>query len=243
MQISAKTDVGRHRQTNQDAFITGELPDSSVFAVVCDGMGGHAGGSVASDKATYRIAAEIKKNYRENMTSASVKNMIESAVVLANLDITDESANNSELEGLGTTAVVAVVTQSVCVVANVGDSRCYHIHNGEISQVTKDHSLVQEMVDAGLISAQDAANHPRKNIITRALGIAEDVNIDFFDVDFASDDKLLLCSDGLSNHISDDGMAKLITETAADCCADELVALANQNGGKDNITAVVVYNS
>lgn len=243
MQISAKTDIGRHRQSNQDCFVTGELPDSSVFAVVCDGMGGHSGGNVASRIATDRIADEIKKNYRENMTSASVKNMIEAAVVLANLDITDEAESNSELEGMGTTAVVAVITPSVCVVANVGDSRCYHIHSGEIVQITKDHSLVQEMVDAGLISAQEAANHPRKNIITRALGISEDVNIDFFDVDFEADDKLLLCSDGLSNQISDSGMAQVIDEVGPEGCSDTLVALANLNGGKDNITAVVIYNS
>ncbi|MBQ8209299.1 MAG: Stp1/IreP family PP2C-type Ser/Thr phosphatase [Clostridia bacterium] len=243
MQFSAKTDVGRYRQSNQDSFLVGELPDSSVFAVVCDGMGGHAGGNVASSTAAERIADEIKKNYRENMTSSSVKNMIESAVVLANLDITEEAEKNTELEGMGTTAVVAVITPVACVVANVGDSRCYRIHSGEIAQLTKDHSLVQEMVDAGLISQEDAANHPRKNIITRALGIADDVKIDFFDTDFVQGDKLLLCTDGLTNHVSDSGIAQIIDELDADSCAEALVALANMNGGTDNITAVVIYNS
>lgn len=243
MQISAKTDVGRRRQSNQDSYTVGELPDGSVFAVVCDGMGGHAGGNVASSTAAGRIADEIRKNYRENMTSASVKNMIEAAVVLANLDIIEKSENDSGLEGMGTTAVVAVIAPFACVVANLGDSRCYRISDGVITQVTRDHSLVQEMVDAGLISPEDAENHPRKNIITRALGIADDVNIDFFDIQFDKGDKLLLCTDGLSNHISDNGITQVVEELDAETCADALVALANMNGGSDNITAVVIYNN
>ncbi len=242
MKISANTDVGVQRQSNQDSYTVGELADGAVFAVVCDGMGGHAGGNVASSTAANRIAEEIKKNYRENMSSASVKNMIEAAVVLANLDIIDEAEKNSELEGMGTTAVVAVISPAVCVVANIGDSRCYHIDGDSVLQVTKDHSLVQEMVDAGLISQEDAANHPRKNIITRALGIGEDVNTDFFDIEFKAGDKLLLCTDGLTNHVSDSGIAQIINELDADMSADVLIALANMNGGSDNITAVVIFN-
>lgn len=243
MQISANTDVGRHRQSNQDAYTVDKLADGTVFAVVCDGMGGHAGGNVASSTAVKRISDEIKKNYRENMSSASIKNMLEAAVVLANLDIVDEAAQNSELEGMGTTAVVAVISPIACVVVNVGDSRCYQMCDNNIIQITKDHSLVQEMVDAGLISADDAANHPRKNIITRALGIGEDVRIDFFDVDFKSDDKLLLCTDGLTNHVSDSAVTQIIEQVDAGVCADSLITLANLNGGTDNITAVVIYNN
>ena len=242
VKISANTDVGVQRQSNQDSYTVGELADGVVFAVVCDGMGGHAGGNVASSTATKRIAEEIKKNYRENMSSASVKNMIEASVVLANLDILDEAEKNSELEGMGTTAVVAVISPEVCVVANIGDSRCYHIEGDLITQVTKDHSLVQEMVDAGLISKEDALHHPRKNIITRALGIGEDVNTDFFDIEFKAGDKLLLCTDGLTNHVSDTGIVQIINEVDADMSADVLIALANMNGGSDNITAVVIFN-
>ncbi len=242
MKISAGTDVGMRRESNQDCYAVWECPDGAVFAVVCDGMGGHAGGNVASRMAAERILNELKKNYRENMSSSSVKNMIESAIVLANLDIVDEAEINNELEGMGTTAVVAVITDYVCVVANVGDSRCYLVHAGESEQITKDHSLVQEMVDAGLISPEDASRHPRKNIITRALGISDDVEVDFFDVDFGSDDFLLLCSDGLTNHITDTDIIECITAEDRDSYAAELIALANKNGGADNITAIVLHN-
>lgn len=243
MQISANTDVGRHRQSNQDAYIVDKLSDGTVFAVVCDGMGGHAGGNIASNIAVNRIESEIKKNYRDNMGSASIKNMIESAVVHANLDIIDEAEQNRELEGMGTTAVIAVISSMGSVVANIGDSRCYHISEDNITQITKDHSLVQEMVDSGLISADDAANHPRKNIITRALGISEDVKTDFFDVDIKNNDKLLLCTDGLTNHVSDSAVNQIIEQVDASISADALISLANLNGGTDNITAVVIYNN
>ena len=243
MQISANTDVGRRRQSNQDSYIVDKLSDGTVVAVVCDGMGGHAGGNVASSIAVKRITDEIKKNYRENMSSASIKNMIESAVVHANLDIVDEAEQNNGLEGMGTTVVAAVISPVACVIANVGDSRCYHICDNNISCVTKDHSLVQEMVDAGLISPEEAANHPRKNIITRALGISEDVRIDFFDVDYKNNDILLLCTDGLTNHVSDSAIVQLIEQVETDVCADALIALANLNGGTDNITATVIKNN
>lgn len=240
MKISANTDIGKIRRSNQDSYAVGELPDGAVWAVVCDGMGGHAGGNVASSSAAERISQEIKRNYRENMSSASVKNMIEAAIVLANLDIIDGAEKNSELEGMGTTAVVVVKTQTVCVAANVGDSRCYRIHNGEVTQLTKDHSLVQEMVDAGLITAEESVHHPRKNIITRALGISDDVDVDFFDTEFEPGDRLLLCSDGLSNHIADSDIFECVTGEDADSYADRLISLANENGGSDNITAVVI---
>lgn len=242
MQISANTHVGMLRMSNQDSYAVGELADGVVFAVVCDGMGGHAGGNIASDTAVKRITAEIKKNYRENMSRASVKNIIEAAVVLANLDILDEAEKNTSLEGMGTTAVAAVISDELCVIANIGDSRCYHITGDDITQVSKDHSLVQEMVDAGLISQEDAANHPRKNIITRALGIGEDVNVDFFDLTLMQGDKILLCTDGLTNHVENDVLVQLINEHNADTCANALIDRANANGGTDNITAVVIYD-
>lgn len=242
MKISAGTDVGMRRESNQDYYAVWENPDGAVFAVVCDGMGGHAGGNVASRMAAERILGELKKNYRENMSSSSVKNMIESAIVLANLDIVDEAEINNELEGMGTTVVVAVITGDVCVIANVGDSRCYLVHADGIEQITKDHSLVQEMVDAGLITSEDASRHPRKNIITRALGISDDVEVDFFDADLGSDGRLLLCTDGLSNHITDDDIIECIAVDDKASYAAELIALANKNGGTDNITAVVLYS-
>lgn len=240
MKITAGTDTGMVRQSNQDAYIAGELSDGGYYAVVCDGMGGHAGGNVASTMAAERISGELKKNFRKDMSVYSIRNMIESAVVLANLDICDAAAEKEELAGMGTTAVVAVFSDRTCVVANVGDSRCYHVSDGIITQITKDHSLVQEMVDAGIITAEEAVHHPRKNIITRALGIAEDTEIDFFDVSFSDNDKLLLCSDGLTNHADNETLLSVLTESDFDSCAQKLISIANSNGGSDNITAVVV---
>lgn len=240
MKLSAVTDVGMVRQSNQDACVGGELPFGGFYAVVCDGMGGHAGGNVASETAVKRISEELNKNFRENMSVSSVKNMIESALVLANLDIFDASNENDELAGMGTTAVVAVFTGDKCVVANVGDSRCYLASDGKITQITKDHSLVQEMVDAGLITSAAAEHHPRKNIITRALGIADDVEADFFDIRFSPNDKLLLCSDGLTNHVENDKILAVLSDRDFDGCAQKLISIANANGGSDNITAVIV---
>lgn len=175
MKISAKTDVGRLRQSNQDDYAIGEFPGGGAWAVVCDGMGGHAGGNVASSMAVERISEHIKSNYRAGMSRASIKNMLESAVLAANADIFDRSASDSELYRMGTTVVVAVYVANECVIAHVGDSRCYYISNGKITRITKDHSLVQEMVDSGLITQEEAEDHPRKNIITRALGLEDDV--------------------------------------------------------------------
>lgn len=174
------------------------------------------------------------------MSVSSIKNMIESAIVLANLDIIDTADEDKELEGMGTTAVVAVFSGDDCTVANVGDSRCYHVCADSVRQVTRDHSLVQEMVDAGYITAEEAEHHPRKNIITRALGISDDVHADFFDVDMGEGDKLLLCSDGLTNHVSSDELLSSLSENDFDGCAQRLISLANEHGGSDNITAVIV---
>lgn len=242
MKISAGTDVGKMRQSNQDAYAIGELPDGSAWAVVCDGMGGHAGGHVASKMAVNTISGAIKSNYRNGMSLTSVKNMLESAVVAANADIYDSAAKDSELRGMGTTVVAALYTGGICVVAHVGDSRCYLISGKKISRVTKDHSLVQELLDAGVITETEAENHPRKNIITRALGIDDDVLVDFSDVSIAQGDMLLICTDGLTNHVSDKEITECVSDKNVFDYSARLIKLANENGGSDNITAVVMVN-
>lgn len=240
MKFSAETDIGMQRHSNQDCYSVVDLSFGGFCAVVCDGMGGHAGGNIASKTAVECICRELNNNFRENITVASIKNVIENAIVHANLDVLDAAGKNDDLQGMGTTVVIAVLYNGNCIVANVGDSRCYFAHNGEIKQLTKDHSLVQEMVDAGYITADEAVHHPRKNIITRALGIADDVEIDFFEISFGCDDKLLLCTDGLSNHVSDEDILSILTDTDIQNCAEKLISLANKNGGSDNITAVVI---
>ncbi len=240
MKISAGTDIGMTRSSNQDSYAIGELP-GGAWAVVCDGMGGHAGGSIASEIAVEKISDCIKSNFRKGMSSASVRNVLESAIVCANGDIFDRAHKEPELKGMGTTAVVVVCIDGNAVIAHVGDSRCYHITGETITQVTKDHSLVQEMLDAGVITPEEAVNHPRKNIITRALGGSyDDVEVDFEDIFLSSGDLLLLCSDGLTNHVPDDALLENLSGEDFHNFADRLIKLANVNGGSDNITAVIM---
>lgn len=240
MKISAKTDVGMCRSSNQDCYAIGEIPEVGAWAVVCDGMGGHAGGNVASEMAVLRISERIKTNYHRRMRNFSIKNMLESAIISASADIFERASKDGSLSGMGTTAVVAVCVNGECVVASVGDSRCYHIRNGEITQITKDHSLVQELVDSGAITPEEAKNYPMRNVITRSVGLKDDVLVDFYDVSIEKGDMLLLCTDGLTNHVSDEEIIKCTCDDEIFNYADRLVKLANEKGGSDNITAVVL---
>ncbi len=241
MKISAKTDVGLLRQSNQDAYAIGELPQG-VWAVVCDGMGGHSGGNVASAMARDVISGRIKENVRASMSVMSVRNMLESSIVAANVDIFERSHKEQMLSGMGTTAVVAFCVNSVAIIANVGDSRCYLLRGDTITQLTKDHSYVQALVDAGTITQEEAQEHHMKNMITRALGLENDVEVDFFDTELQSGDKLLLCTDGLTNHVRDDRILSIINTSETFDYAEKLIKEANKNGGADNITAVVMEN-
>lgn len=239
MKISAGTDVGKVRDNNQDYYLLGNLPDG-VWAVVCDGMGGHAGGNVASKIASEKIKYMITSNYRNDMSVSSVRNMLETAIASANIDVFDMAEQTPNLKGMGTTVVAAVIRPSGSVVAHVGDSRCYHISDGEIRQITKDHSMVQELLDTGAITKEEALVHPRRNIITRALGLFEYEKIDFTEPILKAGDKLLICSDGLTNHVSDDEILNLVTTRPMNSIAEELIDLANKNGGSDNITVVLL---
>ena len=244
MQISGKTDIGQRRAENQDSFATGTLPSGGVWAIVCDGMGGHAGGSTASTMAAECIADRIKNGYSEKMPVQSVKNMIESAIMFANAKIYNTAEKNPELSGMGTTVVVALCFRDIAVIAWAGDSRCYICENDNIIQLTRDHSLVQELVDSGNIAQEDADYHPMKNVITRALGLEDDIQVDFTEVSFGKSETtkkmLLLCTDGLSNLVSDDKIAECMCAENTEESAEKLVCLANENGGRDNITAVVI---
>ncbi len=242
MKISAGTDVGAVRKNNQDAYSYGELP-GGVWAVVCDGMGGHAGGSEASNIAVNKISACIKSNFRGSMNSNSIKNMLESAIIAADIEIGDKAKKDPTLQGMGTTAVVAVCIDGMAIIAHVGDSRCYCFADGDVKFTTKDHSLVQQMVDAGVITPEEAINHPRKNIITRALGAdMAYVEVEFNEIELLPDEMLLLCTDGLTNHVSAQELAECLQGEDVHNFADRLIKLANKKDGTDNITAVIIKN-
>ncbi len=238
MNVYAKTDIGKTRETNQDAFDTGYFNDGTVWAVVCDGMGGVSGGQVASSLCIDKTVNAIKRSYRENMTVNNVKNMLVSAINAANSYVFDESLKDRELKGMGTTIVAVVIVNNIAVVAHVGDSRAY-IVNDTIKQITKDHSYVQLLVDNGKITLEEAENHPDKNIITRAIGIEGFVDVDVDIVDIKDEDILLLCTDGLNGYVRDDDILKTVKEYG-DSSTEKLVETANLNGGHDNITVVLI---
>lgn len=240
MKIVGNSDIGRVRTTNEDAFRFGKYEDGAVWAIVCDGMGGALGGKLASSLAADMVSRKIEKSYNRSMSGVSVENMLLSAITTANVTVFDRAAVDNSVHGMGTTIVACVVKDSTACIAHVGDSRAYIISSGKISQITKDHSLVQEMLDRGQITKDQFDNHPVKNIITRALGVEENIDIDFDYVDVKPDDVILLCSDGLSGLVGSDELLKIYFDSDFDALCDNYIEAANSNGGRDNITVVAV---
>lgn len=241
MKIVAKTDIGLVRDSNQDSYAAGELPGSVAWAVVCDGMGGVAGGNVASSTSVKIISEQITASYRVGMSAKSIRNMLISAINDANISVFDISCSSREFSGMGTTVVCAVVTDSVAYVAHVGDSRAYMLSgDGKITQLTRDHSMVQDMVENGKITESQAKNHPRKNIITRAVGVDRDIKVDFLIEEMSDGDSLLLCTDGLTNFVENDEICEITKDNKYYEFAERLVERANKNGGGDNVTVVAI---
>jgi protein phosphatase len=238
MRIYSATDVGQKRKMNQDYVFVSEAPVGNLpnLFVVADGMGGHNAGDFASSHAVQTLVNEI----REDADYNPVK-IIRHAIETANTEIIEQAQSDEKLRGMGTTMVVATIVGQYAYVANIGDSRLYVIQE-EIRQITKDHSLVQEMVRMGELNAEEARNHPDKNIITRALGAEKTVDIDFFDLKLESGNVILMCSDGLSNMVEDKKMEEIILDTGVDLetKGETLVQEANRNGGKDNIAIVLI---
>lgn len=238
MRIYSATDVGQKRKMNQDyVFVSqepvGNLPN--LFAVA-DGMGGHNAGDYASAHAVQTLVSQIQADADFNPIK-----VIRHAIEAANTEIIDQAQRDEGLRGMGTTMVVATIVGNYAYVANVGDSRLYVVQE-QIRQVTRDHSLVQEMVRLGEINAEEARNHPDKNIITRALGAEKTVDVDFFDLKLEPGNTILMCSDGLSNMVEDRKMEEIITNPDKDITwkGDTLIREANQNGGKDNIAVILI---
>ena len=241
MIVSAKTDIGLKRSNNQDSFNYGQLDGGAVtWAVVCDGMGGMAAGNVASATAVEVISGSFENNLSPKSSASSVRNLLKSSIESANARIYNMALEKEELRGMGTTVVVVVVIKGVAYIAHAGDSRAYFYSNNELTQVTIDHSVVQTLVEKGQLTEQEAKNHPNKNVITRALGVASYIDIDFEEIDVTTGDALLLCTDGLTNCIDDELIKFATSDNDFETLAERLVELANQNGGYDNITAVAV---
>ncbi|MCL2495435.1 MAG: Stp1/IreP family PP2C-type Ser/Thr phosphatase [Oscillospiraceae bacterium] len=240
MRIAAKTDVGRLRLVNEDCYSVGELPGGFVWAVICDGMGGAVGGDVASQSAVRLISEAVTSSFQEHMSSRSVKNLLVTALDNANTWVFDLSQANEDLAGMGTTVVAAIVNGNRACIAHAGDSRAYLLAGDEPLQLTKDHSVVQVMVDTGQITEDEAKHHPRKNLITRVLGVGESLDADYCEEELPPDSVLLLCTDGLTNCVEPEEFPALLAQCGFASFAESLVSLANRRGGQDNITVVAI---
>lgn len=243
MKLFSKTDVGLVRQSNEDAC-AGELfaPDQA-WAVVCDGMGGAAGGNIASSLAVQKIADRITAPALNGTDDDHMKELMAEAVGEANAAVYSLSKEQEELRGMGTTVVLAVARNQKAFVVHAGDSRAYLLPaDGSICQLTVDHSIVQELIDKGDLTEQQAQTHPRKNIITRALGVLPGVDIDYVQEAFPQGARLLICTDGLSNYVEAQQIVRLSAELDAKSFCDQLIEAANRAGGSDNITVIVIEN-
>ncbi|SCP98055.1 Stp1/IreP family PP2C-type Ser/Thr phosphatase [Anaerobium acetethylicum] len=231
------TDVGKKRKMNQDYVFTadysiGNLPN---LFIVADGMGGHNAGDFASKY----TAETLLEAVRSSQEKTPVK-IMEEAIQKANRSLIEKAEEDQNLAGMGTTLVAATIAEGCLYIANVGDSRLYVVGK-EIRQITRDHSLVEEMVRMGEIRREDARSHPDKNIITRAIGAGSDVTADFFEVDLENGDMILMCTDGLTNMMEDEMIMEIMKKPAdLGAKAEELVETANRNGGKDNIAVLII---
>ena len=240
MKVCGKTDVGLRRHENQDTFAV-EQGEKLLIAVVCDGMGGAEGGQIASSLAVETFMKEIRALLRADMTAGQLRELASFCVAKANTAVYQRALQDPAYQGMGTTLVSAVAGERDAVICNIGDSRAYLIHDGEMTRITHDHSVVQTLVENGDITAEEARTHPNRNLITRALGPDETTLCDAFDVSFAHSDKILLCTDGLVVTATDEEICRIVcADKRAEEKLDDLIALAKAQGAPDNVTAVLI---
>lgn len=235
------TDTGKMRQQNQDAFICRRVGENAGYAIVCDGMGGENAGEVASATACQLIEKFFHRDVNENMTEAAVKAVIFSAISAANAKVYSMAKENPDYHGMGTTLVLAVVIGENMHIVNIGDSRIYMVEKKAVKQLTRDHTLVQNMIDRGEISEEEAVNHPKKHYITRAIGVGDTLDIDYQMYELKKESIVLLCSDGLSNYLKLEKLPEQLKSCVHKNSIQELIDFANDQGGSDNITAVMLY--
>ena len=241
MQSWGLTDPGCVRKQNQDAYRIEQLDRKTLLCVVCDGMGGAKSGNIASTLAVEVFVEEIRRTWTSNMDQEKTDQMLRSAVKLANFTVYDQAVQFEEFDGMGTTLVAALVQGKKVTVVNVGDSRCYGIDPDGIQQITKDHSLVQLMVDRGELTPEVAKNYPGKNFITRAIGTEPIVLCDIYHWTVNRGDFLLLCSDGLSNVMDDQEILfEVVHGVQKHHCCKRLLKIAKKRGAPDNVTSVLV---
>ena len=236
----AQTDPGRTRDNNEDSVA---FDEATHLAVLADGMGGYNAGEIASGMATAFIKSELSRWLSEAGPQANalqVRRAIEICVDNANLSVLNSAKSNPHYAGMGTTLVVGVFQENTLLLGHIGDSRCYRWRANKLVQITRDHSLLQEQMDAGLLTPEQAAISPNRNLVTRALGVELDARMELHEHSVEQGDVYLMCSDGLTDMVEDPAIARVLqTGATLHKLAEELVSLANENGGRDNITVLL----
>ena len=239
MMVTGQTHIGLVRTNNQDALDYGQLADHAQYAVVCDGMGGANGGNIASEIAVGIIGSRIREGFSQERSGNWAEHMLESAMAAANIGVFDRAVQQPELSGMGTTVVAVITCGRTAYVSHVGDSRLYRLHGEELQPITRDHSVVQEMIESGQITEEQARSHPRRHFITRALGVTEHESGEYDELELEAGDRLLLCTDGLTNELMAEHMCGPLGLPAEDA-VEALIRAALNNGGKDNITVALM---
>lgn len=246
MLTANRSDIGRVRQVNEDQSWVSQLNNGVTLAIIADGMGGHQAGDVASQKAVDAFRSMLEQSAaKADLSLQEGKMLIRQAISQANEAVFELASRNERYHNMGTTIVAALVKQDNAIIGHVGDSRAYKITEGVITQITNDHTLVNELVKSGQLSAEEAAHHPRRNVLTRAVGTDSQVDIEVQTVEWSSHDVLLLCSDGLSNMVSEQQMLQTVSmeQLELEAKADHLIQLALHAGGDDNITVVLLQEA
>ncbi len=240
MQVFAKSDIGKERKINQDFYYIPEPENPIKLFILADGMGGYNGGEIASKMAVESVQKYIQENFSQNKSSTELlEQMLKNAVELANSVVYAKSQETPELQGMGTTLEVCLIYNNRVYIAHVGDSRVYRIRKDFMRKLTKDHSYVQTLIEDGTITKDEAFNHPKKNMLTKALGCTPKAEPDIFSKTFIKNDIILINSDGLTNMVREERILEIVKNHKEDI-AEELVKEANDNGGCDNITVVVI---
>ncbi|MBE6929319.1 MAG: Stp1/IreP family PP2C-type Ser/Thr phosphatase [Ruminococcaceae bacterium] len=246
MNLCGLTDVGLQRANNQDTFRQMELEEARGLFVVCDGMGGAQAGNIASEIAASVFLEHLKRYIRPTMSSRYAESILVNAINFANYEVYKKSMSDASYSGMGTTLVGGFIQHGEIMLANIGDSRAYRcVRNPEngwkLERITRDHSVVEEMLLRGDLTEEQARRHPRRNLITRALGTEEHVKADMYPVKLEENEMLLLCSDGLTSMLDDAEIADILQQNEdMQTSASALIAAANERGGSDNITVMLV---
>ena len=245
MRFYGITDVGKERSKNEDIILIPKNSDDVQLFVLADGMGGATAGEVASELAVNTCREYFTNNIeRAQNDPYEIREIMRESILAANEKVLEMSINDEKYYGMGTTLIALYVCKNKIYIGHIGDSRVYRIRKNIIRQLTKDHSFVQELVNSGTITKQEAKNHPRKNVLTKVIGYEENIQPDIITKGFLKDDVILMCSDGLTNMVEEKDIYEIIVKNASDVCnmTKTLVNEANQAGGLDNISVIIISN-